>query len=289
MQFVDVLELWDYSNPAESEARFREILKDRAAAGDTPLCGLIQTQLARTFSLRGQFERAHALLGESDLSAETSVGGVYWHLEKGRTWNSSGEREVARKHFEIAMARAVELDLDAEAVDAAHMIAITMGASDEGLAWTERALNLSGKSRCPRARKWRASLSNNLGWTRAARGDFKGALESFQVALAARKEQGGARQIQIARYAVGHAMRKLGLLDEALELQQALLSEVEEAGQGDGYILEEVAECMHALGDERAAGYFARAHETLSQDAWLRENDTARLERLHTLSGAADA
>ena len=117
MQFVEVLELWDYSNPAESEVRFRDALKERAAAGDAPLCGLIQTQLARTFSLRGQFERAHALLGESDLSGEVSVGGVYWHLEKGRTWNSSGEREVARKHFEIAMSRAVELDLDAEAFE----------------------------------------------------------------------------------------------------------------------------------------------------------------------------
>lgn len=284
MQFVEVLELWDYSNPAESEVRFRDALKERAAAGDAPLCGLIQTQLARTFSLRGQFERAHALLGESDLSGEVSVGGVYWHLEKGRTWNSSGEREVARKHFEIAMSRAVELDLDAEAVDAAHMIAITMGASDEGLVWNERALNLSGKSKCPRARKWRASLSNNLGWTRAARGDFQGALESFQVALLAREEQGNARAIQIARYAVGHAMRKLGHLSQALELQEALLLEVEAAGQGDGYVLEEVAECMHALGDARAAGYFARAHASLSQDAWLRENDADRLERLRSLA-----
>jgi hypothetical protein len=79
-------------------------------------------------------------------------------------------------------------------------------------------------------------------------------------------------------------MRKLGHLSQALELQEALLLEVEAAGQGDGYVLEEVAECMHALGDARAAGYFARAHASLSQDAWLRENDADRLERLRSLA-----
>ena len=289
MQFTEVLDLWVFSDPAESESRFRALLEERASAGDAVLCGLLQTQLARTFSLRGQFERAHALLGESDLADQTSVSGVYWHLEKGRTWNSSGEKEVARKHFEIAMARALELNLEAEAVDAAHMIAITMGASDSGLEWTERALRLSSDAHCPRARRWRASLSNNLGWTLTERGDFQGALESFQIALLAREEQGNVRSIQIAKYAVGHALRKLGKVSQALELQETLQREIEASGHFDGYVLEEIAECMHLLGDDRAARYFSRAHAQLIQDTWLCENEPARLPRILDLSDSASA
>lgn len=67
-------------------------------------------------------------------------------------------------------------------------------------------------------------------------------------------------------------------------MQQALLAEFEASGEKDGYMYEELGECLLALGQpEQARPYFARAHEELSQDTWLVEKEPARMLRLQTL------
>ena len=63
-----------------------------------------------------------------------------------------------------------------------------------------------------------------------------------------------------------------------------LLREFDTLGEQDGYVYEEIAECLAALGhDDEARPYFAHAYETLSRDPWLVESEPARLERLRTL------
>ncbi len=69
----------------------------------------------------------------------------------------------------------------------------------------------------------------------------------------------------------------------ALEIQQDLLQT--ETGQTDGYVNEELAECLLALGRaNEAKEYFAKAHTLLSQDAGFAKNETQRLARLEHLS-----
>ena len=53
-------------------------------------------------------------------------------------------------------------------------------------------------------------------------------------------------------------------------------------------MFEELGECLlaHGRGDE-ARPFFARAHEELSKDAYLAENEVARLERLRQLGAMA--
>jgi len=72
---------------------------------------------------------------------------------------------------------------------------------------------------------------------------------------------------------------------QALALQQELLADWEKSGEEqDGYIFEEVAECLFVLG--RAAEsrpYFAQAYALLSQDPWLVAHEKERLERLKQL------
>ena len=51
--------------------------------------------------------------------------------------------------------------------------------------------------------------------------------------------------------------------------------------EGDGFVHEEIAECLHASGDEEAARpYFARAHAELKQIDWVEKERLERLERL---------
>ena len=51
-----------------------------------------------------------------------------------------------------------------------------------------------------------------------------------------------------------------------------------------GYTEEELGECLHALGrPDEARPFFARAHERLSRDSWLVENEPDRIARLKRL------
>ena len=59
---ADIDALWDYNQPAVSETRFRDALKTES--GDDAL--ELETQIARTFSLRREFSQAHVLLDSID-------------------------------------------------------------------------------------------------------------------------------------------------------------------------------------------------------------------------------
>jgi tetratricopeptide (TPR) repeat protein len=205
-------------------------------------------------------------------------------LERGRVFNSYGNPAQACALFMSAWEAAQAAGEDAYAVDAAHMMAIVEPAEQQ-MIWNLRALELAQQSLDERARRWQGSLYNNIGWTYHDMGQYDRALEMFQHALVFRQAQGQPAQIRIARWSVARAMRSLGRTEEALAMQQQLLEEHEHAGMTDGYVLEELGECLLALGrSDEARPYFARAYATLSDDPWLAQNEPARLERLKQLS-----
>src|SRR5258707_9826882 len=107
----------------------------------------------------------------------------------------------------------------------------------------------------------------------------------FQKAEAARRSQGNVGQIRIAVWAVARALRSLNRVEEALSKQMALKAEHEASGESDGFVFEEIGECLLALDRAKEAQpYFAKAHELLSQDLWLAEKELERLARLQELS-----
>lgn len=167
-------------------------------------------------------------------------------LERGRVLNSSGAPEMARPLFEQALAAATQAGFEHLALDALHMLAIVAPpAEQESL--NRRALALAAAADDPRARDWRASLLNNLGWALFDRGDYVDALAVFEDALAARIEQGKPGNIQVARWCIGRTLRALGRLDEALAVQQALAAEHAAASTSDPYVQEELTELESAL------------------------------------------
>jgi tetratricopeptide (TPR) repeat protein len=161
-------------------------------------------------------------------------------LEMGRVANSRGNAEEARELFESAFAAATGAGFEHLAVDALHMVAIVAPASEQE-ALNRRALELAAGASDPRARDWRASLLNNVGWAIFERGEYTEALGVFEDALAARIEQGRPAEIQIARWSVARTLRALGRRDEALAIQQALAAEHAAAGTSDPYVDEELA------------------------------------------------
>jgi hypothetical protein len=70
-------------------------------------------------------------------------------------------------------------------------------------------------------------------------------------------------------------------------MQRSLLAEHESVGSSDGYVYEEIAECLLALGrKDESRPFFAKAFEALSADPWLPEREPERLERLRREGGA---
>ena len=84
---IDARALWDFDDPAASEARFREALA--TATGDDAL--VRETQIARTHGLRRDPDRARELLDavRARLDGAGPEPRVRHELELGLTWISA--------------------------------------------------------------------------------------------------------------------------------------------------------------------------------------------------------
>ena len=283
--------MWDYDRPAETEARFRDLLPAAQASGDRDYHLQLLTQVARAQGLQRDYDGAHATLDHvRDLMADglATVRARYL-LERGRCFNDQGNSGQARACFVEAWEVARERRLDDYAVDAAHMMGIVEKPAEAALEWNLRAVEYAKGSGNPAAGRWLASLQNNIGWTLFGMGRHDEALGVFEDAVALRREQGRPGPIRIARYAVARAHRALGRVREALAEQEALQRECELAREPDGYVHEEVGECLLALGRAaEARPHFARAYELLSKDPWFPAEERARLERMRELGGRSE-
>jgi len=280
--------LWNYGKPDETEQKFRELLGPKGADMEPGYHLELQTQIARTLGLQQKYAEAHQLLDdvESRMTQDQSVVKIRYLLERGRVYNSSGTKDLALPLFKGAWELGLQEKADFYAVDAAHMVAIA-APQDEKLAWNEKAMELAERSPDSRAQGWLGSLYNNIGWTYHDQQDYDKAMEVFLKALAWRESKGQEVETRIARWCVARTHRSLGNIDEALAMQLALEREILDSGaEKDGYVYEEIGECLRLQGDEAAARpYFKQAYEQLSQDGWLVQNEAPRLERLKSLGG----
>jgi tetratricopeptide (TPR) repeat protein len=231
---IDVAALWDFDDPAGSEARLRAAA-DIAEGADRLV---LLTQVARALGLQERYAEGHAVL--DDLSVDDAEVATRVSLERGRLLRSGGVPDEARPHFEAAAAGAREAGLEALHVDALHMVALVAPPEDQQRL-TEEALVVARSATDPVARDWDASLLNNLGMAHADAGDWPAALAAFEEALAARERIGNVGRTRVARWMVGWALRNLGRRDEALAVQTALKAELEAAGEEDPYVDEELA------------------------------------------------
>ncbi|WP_370037267.1 tetratricopeptide repeat protein [Nocardioides sp.] len=227
-------DLWDVDDPVASEARFREA----AAQALSPAREVLLSQVARALGLQQRYDEAHAVLdGLGEPSPEVGVRRL---LERGRLLRSAGEPEAARPAFAEAVALARGAGLEALEIDAMHMVAL-VAPLEEQVPATQRALARARECHDTRARDWDASLLNNLGMAHVERGDWRAALAAFDAAMTARARMGEDERTRVARWMVGWALRNLGHIDMALDVQQALKEDLDEIGLEDPYVDEELA------------------------------------------------
>ena len=280
--------LWDYDNPAATEGKFRALLSEAEKSEDRAYLAELLTQLARTQGMQGHFDDAHATLDRADKLIDDATmpkARVRYLLERGRAFNSSDHPDQARPLFEKALELASANRLDAYAIDGAHMLAIVEPSADGQLKWNYRAVAMAEKSDDPSARRWLASLYNNIGCTLHDQKRYQDALEIFQKALKLREAAGQKRQTRVARYTTARTLRYLNRVDEALTMAQAIHADAKADGETDPYVCEEIGEDLLLKNRAaEAAPFFKLAYEELSKDHWLEQHEPDRLKRLEGLS-----
>jgi tetratricopeptide (TPR) repeat protein len=279
----DLDSLWDYAKPDETEKKFHEALT--GLSEEDPITLQLLTQIARAQGLQRKIDKAHKTLDlvEKKLSAGHSRAKIRYLLERGRVFNSSGNADQARPFFERAEEMATQLSEDFYAVDAIHMLAI-IADPPQSLNLNLRAIQRAESSGQEKARNWLGSLYNNMGWSYHDMGDYESALEIFRKAEAWQRSKGRVNETRIAKWTVARTLRSMKRVEEALSHQMELKKEFDSAEEEDGYVLEEIGECLLALNRrDDAQSYFAEAYKVLSQDIWLAEQEPKRLNRLREL------
>jgi tetratricopeptide (TPR) repeat protein len=261
---ADISSLWNYSDPEESERRFRAALAE--AAGDDAL--ILQTQIARTHGLRRNFPEARRVLAEiqEPVSRAAPEAQVRYCLELGRTYASVAhkpeevtpeDREKARSLFMNAFETARGARLDYLAIDALHMMSsVDVGPKDQ-LAWDLKALAFMEASPQAEAKKWEGSLRNNVGYANFLLGNYDEALAEYRLSLAAHERSGRAANVRIAYWMIARTLRAQGLIQEAIAIQLRLEREWNDAGESDPYVYEELEQLYRQSGDIALAEQYA--------------------------------
>lgn len=269
---IDIVPLWDFARPDVSEQRFRTALEK--ATGDDAL--ILRTQIARTYGLRKDFDGARKILREIEAAASTASPEVQvrFHLELGRTFASAAHpadlltseaTTQARREFSRALELARTAKLDGLAIDAIHMFAFVDKAPADQLKWGETALSIALSSQQPEARRWEASIRNNVGYALHQLGRYDDALSQFQQALAIREKGTNPAATHAARWMVGWALRSLARVDEALQIQLALEKEADAAGKQDPYVFEELETLYTTKGNPEMAQHYAKRKSAANQ------------------------
>lgn len=233
------------------QGKTAEALEMYKACGESDVEAL--AQVARCLSLLGKLEEGREWLRKAAARAkETEPAGWSRYLGvRGIFERESGDRTKARATFEEMHAYCEGHGLWRRAVDAAHHVAI-VAPPEEQAAWGLKGIAAAEKLG---DEGWLAVLWNNLGATYEDLKQYAKMLEAYLKARDYHRKTGTPRQKMIAEWAVGHAYRLTGKLDDARALLERTLVEAERqhASEPSKASVEWVGWCKKDLGETLAA------------------------------------
>ena len=275
---------WDYRNPKETYEKFLKYTEKAKEHENPEYYPQLFTQIARTQSLQHDFEEAKGYLetAKQEITINTPVALIRYHLELGRVHNTSGDKDKAKPEFLVAWEQALKHKEDDFAIDAAHMMAIVEKDPHVQIEWNEKGIDLAEKTTDPKAKKWLGSLYNNTAWSYIDQNDFTKAMKLAESALKLRLDDGKPINIVIARWLIGRIHRYMEDFENAKATQEEVMKERASYDLGpDGYNHEELFEINLALGNESIAKNHAKkALELLKDDKWFMKNENERYQRL---------
>jgi tetratricopeptide (TPR) repeat protein len=283
---LDFDALWDYNHPEETERKFISLLTKAEESGNIGYLAELLTQIARSQGLQAKYDKAHETLDRAErlLNKDLVAARIRYFLERGRVFNSSSQPMDAIPLFQDAWEFGIQSNEDHYAVDAAHMLGIAESTPEKRMEWNLKALDYAEKN--PKASRWLGSLYNNIGWAHVENGKLEESLELFKRALEFRKAQGNPKSVFIAKWSVAKVLRLTGQVEESFAIQKELLAETELTTEPDGYVYEEIGECLLLLNrSEEAQQYFSFCYDSLKLEHWLVTKEPERIARIKELAG----
>jgi len=281
----DFNKLWDWGNVAETEKRFRAIVPRAELSHDAEYLAQLLTQIARTEGLQGHFDAAHKTLDtvETMLNANgLKLARVRYLLERGRAFNSGGKPERAMPLFQEAYKLGVEQQQMKYAIDAVHMVAIAEPDPKKQVEWNLKGIALAEADE--QSKGWLEPLLNNIGECYLTLKEYDKAQKCFHRMAELQKARTGEPDMYTIKDEA-KALRLGGHPERSHALMQPIFDTLVAKNQDDGYIREELAEALLALGrTDEAKPHFKKAYDFLSKDDWYSKTQVEPLKRLKKMA-----
>lgn len=211
-------------------------------------------------------------------------------IERGRVSHQAFNFAAALPVFIAAWEFGRLHNLDAHAVNAAHMAAIAAADPAEKVRWNETALALAQSSTDPKAAAWITVLHNNLAQSLVAAERYPAAREAFETCRQRAATEQNSLVERGARWGIARALRALGQTQTAIHIQQLLLAEynqLENAATlpqelinfGRGLVFEELAELL----PDDSPTLASSALQDLGINDWFRVTEPRRWQRLQQI------
>jgi tetratricopeptide (TPR) repeat protein len=246
----------------------------------------LMLELAHAQLLQSKFDDANRTLDriQTDLGQLSPTVSVGYTLERGRVFQLQGNSAKAWRWFHSGVMLARQHQLAAPAIDGMRMLA-QLSTGKASLDWYLQAISVAEASDDAQVIELRPMLYNSVGWLYSDLKDNAHALVYLDKALAWQEAHGTTQSKLLARWSVARVTRLSGSYEAALKIDLELEQGWAKLGKADGYVYEEIAECLLALGrDAEARPYFAKAVNLLERDPWVVQQFKARLERMRDLS-----
>ncbi|GFT08573.1 uncharacterized protein NPIL_567861 [Nephila pilipes] len=279
-------------HPSEIEDNLSMLLSQAQALENRSIYLQILSQIALAQAMQKEFTEAHRTLdkAEASLTSEYELARVRILLERGRVFHQSGNIDEALPLFKRSYKLSEEHKFDFHTVNAAHMVAIVEESVDEKIKWNKKAIDLAQKTQDKKAYTWLGALYNNLAQSYIEAKQYSEAHSAFEKCKKYAEEKGDMIVVRGAKWGIARSLRSLELLDNALEMQLALLEEYETIAKkgelpielivvGRGMIYEELTE-IHLANVKK---FSVLAYQDLSQDPWFVKLEPKRLEKMKQL------
>jgi len=205
----------------ESRGIYRQIAARAEISGDSSILAEAYAMIARSFLITGQKDVGREWLKKAGGAAKINepLGWSRYLGVLGRfEWQDKNDKKAAETFKEMYL-YCSEKKLHDRAVDAAHMVAIT-GSAEEQTEWGLRGI---AEAEAGGLTNWLGPLWNNLAATYEDMGEFNKSLEAYLKAREFHLKYGDEKNKMIADWAVGHAYRLVGDLNNAENLMKPVL------------------------------------------------------------------
>ncbi len=284
-------------DPVKIESALQELLPQALQLSDNSTYVQMLSQIALMQAVQKKFEQAHATLAIAQAACKSDdyQGLAGLTLEQGRVWQQQGDLVQAATYFHASYELSLAHNLDYHTINAAHMIAIIVPSVSDKIAWNLKALDLAEQTQDAKAHSWLAPLYNNLGQNYFDVHEYQKSLEHYQKALQLFEQDKKYSNTLFAQWTIGRCLRALQNYDQALILQQQLLSKMQKMAEQEkygmpeemfflvfGFVYEELAEIYAAQGDVSKSDDYARlALRYLESNEMFMTTSPERIERLH--------